>query len=159
MYSKSWSLELSCVNTSRMRMWIVQILLVFKWWNMLWQCTTSYGNGISPTFFMSYIVNECPSRQPFWICNFSECCVDNRKFFFLNEPEVAQSSLRLIQQCLLDEDSKKTPLAQDSLDHLAANGVSHKSDKISMETMKLIPGIYVQNIEVSYSYSQIGHTI
>ena len=88
--------------------------------------------------------------------------VVNRKFLFfkctdLKEPEVAQSSLRLIQQCLLDEDSKKTPLAQDSLDHLAANGVSHKSDKISMETMKLIPGIYVQNIEVSYS--QIGQNI
>ena len=85
--------------------------------------------------------------------------IDESKVLFSNEPEVAQSSLRLIQQCLLDEDSKKTPLAQDSLDHLAANGVSHKSDKISMETMKLIPGIYVQNIEVSYSYSQIGHTI
>ena len=43
-------------------------------------------------------------------------------------------------------------IVQDSLDHLAANGVSHKSDKISLETMKLIPGIYAKNIEVSVSF-------
>ena len=64
---------------------------------------------------------------------------------------MAQASLRLIQQCLLDEETQKTPLAQDSLDHLAANGISHKSDKISLESMKITPGIYAQNIEVSTS--------
>ena len=88
--------------------------------------------------------NQVNKKTNTWIEKLFFKCTD------LKEPEVAQASLRLIQQCLLDEDSKKTPLAQDSLDHLAANGVSHKSDKISMETMKLIPGIYVQNIEVSF---------
>ena len=60
-----------------------------------------------------------------------------------------QSALKLIQQCLQDNETRKT-VVTDTLDHLGANGVNHKSDKIALETMKLLPGIYAQEIDVSY---------
>ncbi len=63
------------------------------------------------------------------------------------EAQIQQASLKLIQQCLHDEASRKVVL-DDTIDHLAANGINHKSDKIALETMKLLPGIYVHEIEV-----------
>ena len=68
------------------------------------------------------------------------------------EPEVQKSSLKLIQQCLNYSEDGKTNIVQDTIDHLAANGVNHKSDKISLETMKLLPGIYEKDINVSIDY-------
>ena len=60
---------------------------------------------------------------------------------------VKQSSVKLVQQCLQHQDNGT--MIQDTLDHIAANGVSHKSDQISLETMKLLPGIYLQELDVS----------
>ena len=57
---------------------------------------------------------------------------------------------RLIQQCLQDDDPNGTILPI-TLEHLADNGVSHKSDKISLEVIKMLPGIYLQEIDVSKS--------
>ena len=57
---------------------------------------------------------------------------------------------RLIQQCLQDDDPNGTILPI-TLEHLADNGVSHKSDKISLEVIKMLPGIYLQEIDVSES--------
>ena len=59
-----------------------------------------------------------------------------------------QSSLSLIQQCIQDNDPNGNIL-QVTIAHQADNGVRHKSDKISLETIKLLPGIYLQEIEVS----------
>ena len=64
------------------------------------------------------------------------------------ESEVKQASLKLIQQCLKTEENGKRLMVQDTIDNLAANGVNHKSDKISLETMKLLPGIYEKDMEV-----------
>ena len=64
------------------------------------------------------------------------------------ESFVQQSSLSLIQQCIQDDDPNGNIL-QVTIEHLADNGVRHKSDKISLETIKLLPGIYLQEIDVS----------
>ena len=66
------------------------------------------------------------------------------------EPSIHQASLRLIQQCLQDEDPNDR-IVPVTIEHLADNGIKHKSDKISLETIKLLPGIYLQEIDVSYS--------
>ena len=55
--------------------------------------------------------------------------------------------MRLIQQCLQDDDPNGAILPI-TLEHLADNGIKHKSDKISLETIKLLPGIYTQEIDV-----------
>ena len=60
------------------------------------------------------------------------------------ESEIHQASLKLIQQCLMDKG-----LINDIIEQISGNGIRHKSDKISLETMKLLPGIYAQEIEVS----------
>ena len=58
---------------------------------------------------------------------------------------VSQASLKLIQQCLQNDDQN---LLDDTIEQIAGNGIRHKSDKISHETMKLVPGIYAPEIEV-----------
>ena len=55
--------------------------------------------------------------------------------------------MRLIQQCLQDDDPNGAILPI-TMEHLADNGIKHKSDKISLETIKLLPGIYTQEIDV-----------
>ena len=37
-------------------------------------------------------------------------------------------------------------MLNDTIEQIAGNGIRHKSDKISHETMKLVPGIYAQEI-------------
>jgi hypothetical protein len=64
------------------------------------------------------------------------------------EAEIQQASLRLIQDCLQDDDPNST-VVTDTIEHLADNGIRHKSEKISIETMKLLPGIFMPDIDVS----------
>ena len=63
---------------------------------------------------------------------------------------VQQASLKLIQQCLQDSDDPKGVAINDTIEHLADNGVRHKSDRISVEVIKLLPGIYMEQIEVGW---------
>ena len=59
------------------------------------------------------------------------------------EASIHQANLKLIQDSV-----KNSDLKSDIIEHIAGNGVRHKSDKISLETMKLLPGIYAQDIQV-----------
>lgn len=70
------------------------------------------------------------------------------------EAKVQQSALKLVQQCLVSDQDQSKMVMSLTLDHLAANGISHKSDKIALETIKLLPGIYLQDIDVSFLICQ-----
>ena len=49
----------------------------------------------------------------------------------------------------MQDDDPNGTILPITLEHLADNGVSHKSDKISLEVIKMLPGIYLQEIDVS----------
>ena len=51
----------------------------------------------------------------------------------------------------MQDDDPNGTILPITLEHLADNGVSHKSDKISLEVIKMLPGIYLQEIDVSKS--------
>ena len=66
------------------------------------------------------------------------------------EAAVTTASLKLIQQCI-DNDDPQGFVVMDTLFYLEEKGIRHSNYKVSIETMKLLPGIYAHDMEVSHS--------